>query len=245
MTPTYEQDLLLKAALLQGPAGIGAWQAWRTATSVDTLDSDSQWLLPLLYHNLHAQGVEPAELLRYRNVYLHNWYKNNLTLKRAEPAIRLLQRNSRSLVIRSGAAMAMRYYDALGTRPFGPVAVLALAPAGTAASDSGHTAGDLDVRWSVFGAGVDEMMAERATASDWKTLQYRVLEPGDQLLDICMHKRSWDQRSALFWIADAVVLLRRQPDLDRDRVLALASRLGCAAEVAESLAQITAVSVAR
>ena len=244
MTPTCEQYLLLKAALLRGPAGIGAWQAWRTATSVDTLDSDSQWLLPLLYHNLHAQGVEPGELLRYRNVYLHNWYKNNLTLKRAEPAIQVLQRTSRSVVIRGGAAMAMRYYDALGARPFGPVGVLALAQTRTDDTHSSQATGDLDVQSSVFGAGVDEMMAERATVSAWKALEYRFLEPADQLLDICMHKSSWDQRSALFWMADSIILLRRQPDLDLDGVLAVASRLGCAAEMSESLAQITALSVA-
>ena len=54
--PTHEQELLLKAVLLQGEGSIAAWKSWADAIDFDQLDAGSQRLLPLLYRNLVNQN---------------------------------------------------------------------------------------------------------------------------------------------------------------------------------------------
>ena len=56
--PTPEQELLLRAALLQGEASLKAWQEWKSTLDFDHIDPGSQRLVPLLYHNLQRQGVQ-------------------------------------------------------------------------------------------------------------------------------------------------------------------------------------------
>jgi hypothetical protein len=233
--PTREQDLLLQASLLRGPDAIEAWHAWRADTRIDALDSDSQWLLPLLYSNLHAHGIPADRLVRYRNVYLHNWYKNSLTLRRAEAALRQLQRDSHSVVLLGGSALALRHYDALGARPFERISVLARRrsePNGTSTSVADDV---LDVQTSLFDADLDESLAQQADEGEWKTLRWRVLDPPGQLVDICVRRHTWDRRSTLFWLADAVTVIRRHHGMDWRRVGALAARLGQRSAVAAAL----------
>jgi hypothetical protein len=222
--PTLEQVWLLRAALASGPGAIDAWRVWQARTTVDDLDGDSQWLLPLLYHNLHAQGAPVDQLVRYRNVYLHNWYKNSLTLRRAEPVIRALGQAGR-VVLLAGGAMALRYYDAVGARPFGPLSVLAPARAGIDRGAPGGSHADVEVKATLFDPDVDAAIVDRATAGTWKTMRWLALDPGDQLLDICARRHEWDPRSRLFWLADAAHLLRRAPGLDWERVAVLSRDL--------------------
>jgi len=236
--PTSEQVSLLKAALLTGPDAVAAWETWRGSTTIEALDGDSQWLLPLLYHNLHAQGVPAALLVRCRNVYLHNWYKNSLTLRRTEPAIRDLARSDGPIVLLGGAAMAVRYYDAIGARPFGPLSVLAPGCAGSRrelASDAGAT---VEVKASLFGGDIDESVVRRASGSTWKTMRWLALDPADQLVDICARRYEWDRRSRLFWLADAALVVRRELGLDWERVSAVSAHMGLQAVVASLFAYL-------
>jgi hypothetical protein len=231
--PTREQALLLRAALRRGPEGLGAWEQWRASASVDALDGDSQWLLPLLYHNLHAQDIAPGLLVRYRNVYLHNWYKNTLTLRQARSALAHLQAVSHAVILLGGGAMALRHYEALGARPFERLSVLArhaTMPAG-----AGVAAGAVDAQVSLFDPGTDGDVVRRATHVQWKTLRCLVLDPADQLVDICVRHRAWDRRSRLLWMADAVTTVRRNPDLDWKRVITLADQVDRRRDVANAL----------
>jgi hypothetical protein len=224
-----ERELLLRAALVPGPEGLAAWRAWRARTSLDALDRDSGWLLPLLYDALHRQGVAPALLARYRNVYLHTWYRNHLLLARARPALARLARPGAAPVLVGGAAMALGYHAGLAVRPLEALTVLL---PGQADPRLGGSGGAIAVRPSLFGPAVDADLARQARPVRWSTLRLLALDPAALLVDACVHRESWDRRSALLWVADAVCLLRRVPDLPRDRVAALAARLGRAGEVA-------------
>jgi hypothetical protein len=51
-----DQAWLLRAALLPGPAGRAAWRRWRAGADLATIDRGSARLLPLLWHNLLANG---------------------------------------------------------------------------------------------------------------------------------------------------------------------------------------------
>jgi hypothetical protein len=62
-----------------------------------------------------------------------------------------------------------------------------------------------------------------------------VLSPADQLVHICVHRQSWDSRTRLIWVADAVRVIRTSPGLDWDGVLALATRMGRRAALSTAL----------
>jgi len=79
--PSSVQSSLLRASLSDGPEALQAWQDWRAATDIDTLDQESYRLLPLLYDNLRRLGVDDPVLVRYRSVYKHMWYRNQLTFR--------------------------------------------------------------------------------------------------------------------------------------------------------------------
>jgi hypothetical protein len=92
-----------------------AWQEWQARVNVDHLDRHSQWLLPLLYRRLSALRVEHPLLQRYKNVYLHNWYKNTLLLKAAGEVAALLE--SIPAVAKTDLGCVMDIYEDVGVRP--------------------------------------------------------------------------------------------------------------------------------
>lgn len=231
--PSDQQELLLRAALLHGPDGIADWHSWRASVRLDGLDGDSQWLLPQLYCNLHAHGVGTEFLARYRNVYLHNWYKNNLTLRRVEAGLRRLQQTYHAVVLLEGAAMALRHYDAVGARPFDRLKVLVLKD--RRSSSSCEAEDGIDQQASLFDAETDRAVVRRATEADWMSNRWFVLDPADQLVDICVRRERWDHRSVLLWVADAATVVRCNADLDWGRVSSLAARVNRQASVARAL----------
>ena len=76
--PSPAQELLLRAALAQGPQALRAWTAWRQAGA--PLDPGSERLLPLLFRSLErhdAVGSAPPAL---GNAYRKTWSQNRLRL---------------------------------------------------------------------------------------------------------------------------------------------------------------------
>lgn len=235
--PTLRQEQLLRAALLPGPEGILSWDAWREGGDVESLDHDSQWLLPLLYHNLRAQGIAATRLVRYRNVYLHSWYKNNLMLRRAEHALGRFRKGNRSVILLQGLAMALRHYATPGVRPLERLEVLADLPAGSMPVDA-DSDDSVRVRPTLFDAEVDALVTARASEVTWMSNRWLVLDPADQLVDICVRREEWDPRSTLLWVADAATIAGRQADLNWDSVMDVASRLNRSAHVGCALAYL-------
>jgi Uncharacterised nucleotidyltransferase len=75
------QQLLLKAAILSNSGAIAAWQQWKSEVDIETLDDASNVLLPQLYQNLLAHGIDDPEMARLKGVYRRTWYGNQLQLK--------------------------------------------------------------------------------------------------------------------------------------------------------------------
>ena len=231
-TLTAEHQLLIRATTADGARAIDAWREWHSRTNVDALDADSQWLLPLLFHNLHAQGVALNLLGRYRNVYRHNWYKNHLALQRARTAIDALEEGTGPVIVLGAAAMALRLGVAAGARPFESVDAL-LSRQGAAQHTPASSA--LVMHRSRFGSPTDAIVVARATPVQWRHRQWFVLDPADQLVDICVRPHDWDRLSKLFWMTDAAFLLRRCPAFNWPRVARLAIDMGQQEQVALAL----------
>jgi hypothetical protein len=58
--PGATAELLLKAALLDGDIARESWQTWHERVAFDTIDYESQLLLPLLLDNLQRLGLATA-----------------------------------------------------------------------------------------------------------------------------------------------------------------------------------------
>src|SRR5687767_2459676 len=76
--PSETQRLLLRAALLSGPAAVDAWEAWLGHADWEAgVEHGSFRLLPLLYTNLRRGGVAHPSLQKLKGVYRQAWATTN------------------------------------------------------------------------------------------------------------------------------------------------------------------------
>lgn len=84
---------------------------------------------------------------------------------------------------------------------------------------------DLDLHWNLlayrFGPCADEDFWAGSVETVLGGHKVRILNPADQLLHVCVHGIDLPP---IRWIPDALAVLRRTPDLDWDRLLALARK---------------------
>jgi hypothetical protein len=124
--PTAQQELLLRAALLPGAAAQAAWQQWRTEVDVeeDHLDLGSFRLLPLVYHNLHKQGIDDPLMGRLKGMHRRAWVMNQLQFQACTQVLQSFHAAGIATLVLKGAALLCRYYPDQGVRPMGDFDVL-------------------------------------------------------------------------------------------------------------------------
>jgi hypothetical protein len=67
--PNRDQELLLRAALLNGEPALEAWNEWRRTVNVDVVDYGSHRMIPQLYRNMQRLGVNDSLMERLKGVY--------------------------------------------------------------------------------------------------------------------------------------------------------------------------------
>ncbi|MEA5619900.1 nucleotidyltransferase family protein [Cronbergia sp. UHCC 0137] len=95
---------LLKAAVLTGEIVLTAWQNWRDLVDIETLDSNSYSLLPQLYQNLLAHGINDGEMARLKGIYRRCWYANQLQLKSLQAILSSLKERGIEGIVLGNAA---------------------------------------------------------------------------------------------------------------------------------------------
>ncbi|MBI4553230.1 MAG: nucleotidyltransferase family protein [Candidatus Latescibacteria bacterium] len=115
--PTPQQELLVKAVLWQGRDAVVAWEAWHDGLDLDHLDAGSYQLLPLLYRNLRAQDIDHPLMQRFKGIYRHTWYKNQLLFHRLAGLLRAFHAAEIETMVLKGAALILLYYRDYGLRP--------------------------------------------------------------------------------------------------------------------------------
>ena len=122
--PTQQQELLLRAALLQGNEATDAWYEWKSSVDVDRLDPGSLRLLPLLYWNLRTHGVKDSLTNRFKGVYRLTWYENQMLFHNMATLLRSFHNAGIQTMILKGAALTLLHYRDYGLRPLGDFDVL-------------------------------------------------------------------------------------------------------------------------
>jgi hypothetical protein len=124
--PTLAQELLLRAAVIPGPAALAAWDRWKVGHDLieSELDHGSFRLLALVYKNLLAQGADEPLMPRLKGIYRYWWCSNQRLFYRAAEVIKGLEQAHIPTLALKGAASSVAYYRDTGVRPMGDVDLL-------------------------------------------------------------------------------------------------------------------------
>jgi len=122
--PTREQELLLRAALLQGKEAIDAWYEWKSSVDVDRLDPGSLRLLPLLYWNLRTHGVKDPLMNRFKGICRLTWYENQMLFYNMATLLRSFHNAGIQTMVLKGAALTLLHYRDYGLRAMSDFDVL-------------------------------------------------------------------------------------------------------------------------
>jgi Uncharacterised nucleotidyltransferase len=115
--PGPEQELLLRACLHRGEAGLQAYRQWASRVDVEALDYGSFRMLPMLYRNLQRLGQQMGVQEKFKGAYLQTHYQNKLAFHRVAALLNLLARAGIATLVLKGAALIPLYYGEAGVRP--------------------------------------------------------------------------------------------------------------------------------
>ncbi len=236
--PTPHQEDLLRAALLDGDPARAAWFAYRPTFDLDHLDNGSRRLLPLLYRNLLALGVDDSLLGRLRGVHRYHWLRNQLQLQYLGTLLRSLDGAGVPVLVLKGAALALLNYAEVALRPMDDVDVLVpssavptvlralrelgwhtswrsveqLVPVKHSVPFERADGASLDLHWHVLLECLhtedDEPFWSGAVPLNINGVLTRTPNPTDHLLHTCVHGVLYNPVPPLRWVADAFVLLQ-------------------------------------
>ena len=115
--PTPNQELLLRAALLQGEPALAAWNEWRRTVNIDVIDYGSHRMVPQLYRNMQRHGIKDPLMERMKGVYRYYLYKNELLMHRIGSLLTAFADAGIQTMVLKGAALIPLYYKETGLRP--------------------------------------------------------------------------------------------------------------------------------
>jgi len=115
--PTRSQQRLLEAALWEGPKALAAWESWRACRRIETADTGSQRLAPLLYYNLRRSGWDDPEMSLLKGTFRKAWAHNERLANMVAPLFKAWGDLGIPAALLKGAALALRYYPHGGARP--------------------------------------------------------------------------------------------------------------------------------
>ena len=123
--PTREQEILLKAVLLDGDEAVKHWKNWSADWDVEGyLDSGSFRLLPLLYRNLSRMKVDDEKMMLLKGIYKQSWCKNMKLFNDSVEFLEILRSNNIPTLLLKGPSLTIQYYRDYGVRPMSDIDVL-------------------------------------------------------------------------------------------------------------------------
>jgi hypothetical protein len=267
--PGPEEELLLKAALLDGVEAADAWRSWQAGDRLERAQLSERRLLPAVCRNLVRLGVDDHELGRLRGIHRYDWYRNQLLFDASARLIEALEARGVPTLVLKGAALATLHYRDVGSRPMSDVDVLVPPELAVRAIDAARQAGwsadpppprdllsvshawsyrngsdgPVDLHWRAFAySHADERdLWTRAVPLALASARTRAMSPADELFHVCVHGLEWNPVSPIRWVPDAVWVMRSAGgDLDWETLCSMATRHGFSRTIAELLAYLRA-----
>jgi dTDP-4-dehydrorhamnose reductase len=119
-TETLSRDriLLMRAAVQDGPRALESWQEWLETIDVEKrdLDSISFRLLPVVYHNLAGQQVDPPWMTKLKGTYRRAWLENQLSLQKVVPFITSMHERGIPVLLLDDLSSILSLYSGQGVR---------------------------------------------------------------------------------------------------------------------------------
>ncbi|PSB57685.1 nucleotidyltransferase family protein [Chamaesiphon polymorphus] len=238
-----DRQLLLQAALGNGSTALSAWERWQSSVDIEVLDSDSYLLLPRLYQNLLAHGVEHPQMARLKGIYRRNWCANRLQIADLDrllsdlkdigieaivlgEAARSSDENYRQissfhlLVRERDLESAIQHLTALNWHSCGD-----RSPTAIHLQDDRQHSLYLQGRlfWAIPQAHTDELVWQYATPRAGDVAGWQLSAP-DLLLHLCARMFYRHAEPQLADLATAMLLMKPSSDLDWLRSIAQAQR---------------------
>lgn len=246
--PTPTQNLLLRAALEDGPAATDAWRRWRARVQPEQIEGTALQILPLVSYNLSRIDPENPDLALIKGVRRHAWTNNQHLIKLGEAVLTELRSAGIETLVLKGLSLGHLYYPDMGARSMNDLDVLVRREAAleaiavlTTMLDSGtespeelvqvqhgmpfadSSGREFDLHWySLWRASPDDDFWDAAIPMEVGGVPTKGLSPPDMLLQVCVHGAAWHRTPTIRWIADAMMVIRSSPDLDWDRLVAQA-----------------------
>lgn len=212
-----------------------AFSAWRRSRDLASLPPSELRMLPLVYRNLRAAGVDEAEIPPLlKEMYRSTWIRTRVLLAEVQRTVESLQSAGIDTLLLKGAALVLGYYRDPGARPMSDFDILVrredvdaavqllgergwrpLFPVNERSRRVMHAVGfkrgdaTCDLHWWVLWESRDESANQsfwsESVAIDGGSL--RTLRPEHQLLHVILHGTRRFEESQR-WIADAMIVLR-------------------------------------
>lgn len=122
--PSPSDEMLLKAALLQGEDARRALLAWENSVTLDDVSFGAFRLLPLLHHNLVQNGIVARDARRLAGVARRAWAENQLTITRTAGALKGLAEAGIAVMLLKGLPLLLHVYRNPSLRTLGDVDIL-------------------------------------------------------------------------------------------------------------------------
>lgn len=246
-----QQILLLKAALFPKAEALSYWQLWKKARQLDhfntigstvlpnvfdTLDYESQRLMPLVYRNLEKTNDPLIPSLR--GIYRHTWIRNQKFLQKVQQVIGELQAAGIETIALKGIPLSLSYYGDMGVRLMSDLDVLVPTAKAEAAMnvlqqkplyfkrskldyryrriihaihmwDADKV--DMDLHWNLilqhsYAEADTPFWTERKPMTLANGHQIHVLAPTHQLFHNMVHGYGWRGVPAIRWVADSYAI---------------------------------------
>lgn len=117
--PSPREDLLLRAAVLEGHAARAAWEAWsRDGRGYAELSASERRVMPAVAHNLLAQGVAIPEDGARRQAQRAAWVKTQQLVRCLGGVVAGLRaRGLEDVLVLKGGALGPLFYGGFARRP--------------------------------------------------------------------------------------------------------------------------------
>ncbi|HEV2674601.1 MAG TPA: nucleotidyltransferase family protein [Aliidongia sp.] len=271
LLPSPEEELLLQAALGDRPTALPAWEAWCSAFDYDDLNSGTRRLFPLLHANLSAFGIVDRRLAPKDDSQRLGWYRSQQLMQRLRRVLSSFSDAGIETILLKGLPLAFAYYDHPDHRPIGDLDVMVrhrdwrravdiLIATGWHTDDpeidplqrSAHAIVFIDrqgFEFDLHSSPFQECVELPKLEGFWNAA-IPLVRPGivslslcasDQLLHCLTHGLRRNEVSSVRWVADAVMILRREPELDWQRLLEQSAILRLRRPVSTGLAYVAAL----